>query len=610
MTVPVLLVETTDGESDAHTTTGSPQALLSSTPDRRHHQHHQDHQDQGVLSNSNETSPTMALPAPAPPPRAVYRNFVLMTILFSIHHACVVSCLSLATARLGANVGATQSSILYVTYTGSALIGATYMVKRWGPHGALVTGMFLYCFYVAAFGVAATTTTTTSTTTAAVAYAGATLGGLGAGLVWTAQGSFFAQAAQAHARAAIADEGHHQPYPHYHDDNDEYIMETNQAEATAPSTATTTIHHPSPEQSSQSSARMAGIFAFFYLALELLLRSLSSSVSSWKTLFSTYGILTIVSTLGMAFVVQPPDLIPARDVHKERPSLSLLWYQVTAAIQMWKPSTTSSSSSNNNNEWPIMPYMLGLNAVFGLESAFYNAYINGQIVPAHQVGFWTAWASGVAAVWSLVLGHWTAAAPSSNNNNNIAPVGRTLAQHSNRKGWVLSAGAACFASVVLPFVVHPTIGNDTSSSSSSQQWTRAVLIFACMTLHGIGRSTFEGTLKSTFADFFAHEKEGAFANIILQNGLASSFGYFLTSRLHCSNVDNDDWLDSFYCVPYRDGSYHRVGEMGLLVIAVAILAVLGYWKAARMVHNQQEVERNAGMQGRNVDEDESSRRLV
>jgi hypothetical protein len=47
-------------------------------------------------------------------------------------------------------------------------------------------------------------------------------------------------------------------------------------------------------------------------------------------------------------------------------------------------------------------------------------------------------------------------------------------------------------------------------------------------LFSMGRSTFEGTLKATFADYFSYEKEGAFANIILQNGLSGAIGYVCT----------------------------------------------------------------------------------
>jgi len=52
-------------------------------------------------------------------------------------------------------------------------------------------------------------------------------------------------------------------------------------------------------------------------------------------------------------------------------------------------------------------------------------------------------------------------------------------------------------------------------------------------VQGIGRATFEGTLKATFADFFSYEKEGAFGNIILQNGLAGTIGYFCKSFPSC-----------------------------------------------------------------------------
>jgi hypothetical protein len=40
-------------------------------------------------------------------------------------------------------------------------------------------------------------------------------------------------------------------------------------------------------------------------------------------------------------------------------------------------------------------------------------------------------------------------------------------------------------------------------------------LVAIYSLHGMGRATFEGTLKATFADYFPQEKECAFANIIL-----------------------------------------------------------------------------------------------
>jgi MFS family permease len=82
------------------------------------------------------------------------------------------------------------------------------------------------------------------------------------------------------------------------------------------------------------------------------------------------------------------------------------------------------------------------------------------------------------------------------------------------KGPILILGAMCFFGVVFPFVVQP--------NASQYSWPVLVAIYS---LHGTGRATFEGTLKATFADFFPQEREGAFANIILQNGLAGALGY-------------------------------------------------------------------------------------
>ena len=74
-------------------------------------------------------------------------------MLFSANHGGVVSCLSLATARLG-SLGAWQSVSLYLSYTLSALLGATYVVKTFGSRDALLAGMSMYCVYVGCFAFA------------------------------------------------------------------------------------------------------------------------------------------------------------------------------------------------------------------------------------------------------------------------------------------------------------------------------------------------------------------------------------------------------------------------------------------------------------------------
>jgi MFS family permease len=397
--------------------------------------------------------------------RRTVRNFTLMSVLFSANHGCVVSCLGLASARLGA-IGAWQSGILYIAYTGSALLGATYIVKRSGARNALLLGMALYCVYVACFWVA-TLFHDDLEAQRVTAYCGAAIGGVGAGFLWTAQGAYFGQTAEDHAGRL------QQPL-------------------------------------TTSTAALAGIFAFCYLSEEVALRLLSTAllelgVASWGTIFAVYTAVTVISTLAMPL---------AYDYHKPEEETTIetyndVFYKVTAAVQVLVRD-------------PKMKYMVGLNAVFGFAAAFLNSYVNGQVVPvalndpnSKYIGILSSWVSAVAAGMSLLFGR-------------LAP---TIG-----KGPILVLGSLCFFGVAFPFIVQP--------DATRYGWGLLIMVY---TLHGTGRATFEGTLKATFADYFSYEKEGAFANIIVQNGLSGAIGYICKYpcrlRRHVRRILYDDHDD-------------------------------------------------------------------
>ncbi|KAG7369743.1 major facilitator superfamily transporter [Nitzschia inconspicua] len=446
--------------------------------------------------------------------RRTLLNFVLMSILFSANHGCVVSCLGLASARLG-SIGAWQSGILYITYTASALLGATYIVKKTGARNSLLLGMLFYCFYVACFWVGTLVSHDNISGQRVAAYTGAAIGGIGAGFLWTAQGAYFGLAAEDHASRL------QQP------------VET-------------------------STASLAGIFAFFYLAEEVLLRLLSSfllefHLASWGSIFGIYTFITVLSTMAISCIYNYPksgvdtDNTDAR-LEDHPPSASRFFYKLSSALQLLIND-------------PKMKYMVGLNAVFGFTASFLNSYVNGQVVPAalndpdsKYIGVLSSWVSAVAAGMSLVFGRLGS---------------------KTGKGPILILGALCFFGVVFPFVLQP--------NASKYGWPMLVIIYS---LHGTGRATFEGTLKATFADYFPHEKEGAFANIILQNGLAGAVGYFLTFSLQCDTP-------SRYCIEYSNGTLHDVLSFELVVIVSAILAIIGYLRASAIHKMELEEERNS-----------------
>ena len=280
-----------------------------------------------------------------------------------------------------------------------------------------------------------------------------------------------------------------------------------------------------------STALLGGIFAFVYLLLEVVLRLLSTILlavlephnntssaaanvvgSAWKSIFAIYTAIAISSTLGMVLCVRrypPSDTVDDDDDNgngndethsangdSRRRRRSVL-YQVTVAGQLLIHD-------------PKMKYMIGLNAVFGFVSAFLNSYVNSQIVPvalddpdSKYIGILSSWVPIIAAGASLLFGTLTSS--SSSTNGRMA---------HTEKGTILILGAVCFAGVALPFLFVP--------DPTQYGWVSLLTVY---TLHGIGRATFEGTMKAVFVDFFPTEKEGAFANIILQNGLAGSIGY-------------------------------------------------------------------------------------
>jgi hypothetical protein len=521
----------------------------------------------------------------------IVHNFIRMSLLFSANHACTVSCLSLATAQFGAAVGAWQSGILYIFYTASGLFGATYVVKTLGDRNALICGMALYCIYVATFWMASTIQGDHDDDDdddddehhrrqRLIAYIGAAIGGIGGGFLWAAQGSFFTRAAQLHA-AACGSGGEHG------DGDGVGIMMVGQQQPSSSSSSSTVT-----SRLEVSTNRLAAIFAFIYLIAEVTLRGLSSLLLSvwavhWSAVFAIYALVAVLSTVGMFVLVEKLSdndsdndnddenvQMQQHRHHQEQEQPQSWWYRSTAAVQLLRSDAK-------------MKYMIGLNAVFGLSSAFLNSYINGQVVRVvlhddlfKKVGYLTSFSAAVAAVSSIVFAKLT------------VPI--------TGKGPVLMLGATCFALVALPFLLVPDLS----------QWTvhpvaTLIVIYA---LYGMGRATFESTLKAVFADLFYYEKEGAFANIILQNGLSSAIGYVLTFSLLCnpndSVSDNGNSLQhqiqhdssfkshitSAWCVEYHDGTFHNVGAFELLVLLTSLLAILGYLRANHLHHYQQQHE--------------------
>jgi len=283
---------------------------------------------------------------------------------------------------------------------------------------------------------------------------------------------------------------------------------------------------------------LAGVFAFIYLVGEVVCKLLSwvllqSRHGQWTTVFAVYTAVAVTSTVFMAAVHSYPSL--QEEVHRS------LFYKVTAA---WQLLLLDSK----------MQYLIGLNAVFSFAYPFVNAYVNGEVVHrvipqdwnAHDVGLFSAISSAVAALCSLTFGS--------------VGIG---------KGPILMGGSVSFASVALLFLAFPNLDH----------WGWAMLS-AVYCFQGVGRATVEGALRATYVDFFPKEIEGAFANIILQNGIFTSLGFYLSFSVTCSRPGP-------YCVEYKEGGLHNVLVLELAVVVSAVIAILGYWEASILFQAEQ-----------------------
>ncbi|KAL7559103.1 hypothetical protein ACA910_017515 [Epithemia clementina (nom. ined.)] len=289
----------------------------------------------------------------------------------------------------------------------------------------------------------------------------------------------------------------------------------------------------------ESTGYLSGIFAFVLLIEETTLDLLSTVLVRgfsvpWVVVFFVYFTAAVAAIGLMIFIKEYPSCA-AQQQRNGIDSGQRACYNVT---------TTLGLLVNDSK----MKYMIGLNVAFGFSGAFLDSFVNGEVVPialhdskASLVGLLVAVHGGAAAVASLGFGYLS---------------------RITGKGPILYFGAVCFAWVVAPFLIQPNI----------EKWDFAKLL-GVYCLQGIGRATFEGTLKAVFADYFYYEKEGAYANIVLQNGISGAVAYLLSARLTCRKV-------STYCMEYRDGSLHSVGTFGMCVLLASILGIAGFARAS------------------------------
>jgi hypothetical protein len=260
-------------------------------------------------------------------------NYFRMCAAFSVNHACANCCLTYASTVLGNKLGSIGNGLLYLTFAVAAAFLSKPFVLNYGARWSLVVACLGYCIFIVGFFFAVlgannndSDDATEIEPTWAVYLAACVCGGLSGGILWTAQGRYFACS----ARLAANDSG--QP-----------VEETNNS--------------------------FAATFAFLYLGSEMILKLVATllysiswgGIDSDIVVFGVYPCIALGSAAFMMFV---------QDLHDQEKG------PITAAEGLQQAWSSFCLSFSELRLSLLLPYQM----TFGFATSFVTYYVFGTIV--------------------------------------------------------------------------------------------------------------------------------------------------------------------------------------------------------------------------------------
>ena len=448
-------------------------------------------------------------------PGALFSNFLVFSVLYGITHATVDGVLAFSTAELGASVGSEGSSLLYFFYTFSALLLAKPAVRHLGAQRAVLAGLMGLLFYVTGF-------LTALYGGDGFYFVGACIGGIGAGLLWTGQGSYYSINARAYAFSA------------------------------------------GDADSSAALATCASFFAAIYLLIETCFKLFATAMylakdksSDWRpVVFGLYVAAALIAVVSFPIFVK--DLAPSAgqqqqqqhlqvppsvragtilvEVHREENALrsesadqeqreAELGSTPTSSFFPWRDvSSVARALWSNRQLQLLMPYQV----CFGLSSGFVSAYVTAKVVSPYLGDGYIGLMSALSTLTAFSLA-W--------------PYARLATWYQHRGRWaVMMLGAACFLYTGLSVLCL--------SDEQMASWPFLVSYFC---FYGAARGTWESINKAVVAEYFGFDdrlKDSAFAAVYFTSGLSGSCGYLFykfMSREVLASINTIVPLVAGYC---------------------------------------------------------------
>lgn len=401
-------------------------------------------------------------------------NFAGMATMFSITHGCVVSCLSYAAAELGPEKGAWGNGTLYATYAITALLFSKPIIAMLGGKWGLFAGLFGYCLYIGGF-LFAIIFKGVNWVAWTVYLLTCIIGGISGGILWTAQGRYFASNSRKYSESLE------------YEVNNGHVSADRQDEV-----AITKVN-----------AKFASTFACIYLGCEALTKVMATVIflfSGKAAVYIVFTMYSIAAVAGTFFFMGCSDLGDSGtgDVTFEATfrgvgdATKLLFSDVRLAL--------------------VMPYQWA----FGIAASFIGFYVFGVIVnTSEQLG--DTWVGLLSAI--ITLTGAATALPYSYISNSLG------------KEVVMVWGGLCFAFVgfILYFESDAALGT----------WAWIVPFFIFMGMgRGAWESTNKAVI-ADFYTTEPQNTASAFACVSFNNGISGAIAYYVfaeTSRIATCSI--------------------------------------------------------------------------
>jgi MFS family permease len=312
------------------------------------------------------------------------RNFIIFCLLFSIVHGCVDSVLAFSAAELGTKLGSSGGFTLYIFYTTSSFFIAKPVLQWLGAKRAVLIGLLGMLIYVAAFFLAIII----PKLAVYIFLCGAAVGGMGAGLLWTAQGSYYASNASEYSAL---------------------------------------VNH----NRTQVLTRFAGIFALFYLSFETFFKftativfvSSQQQTLSWRpTVFGLYTASAAIAITIYVFIVDDYHEVTVQFIGEDH-KVSHSWRTV---VQLTQRAAIVAQALQQPKLLLCIPFQL----CFGFSTGLIDTYVNGIIVKSYLGDGYIGLFAGLTTLTAALL---------------ASPCAIISHRYDNGSYSIMLFGAACFA---------------------------------------------------------------------------------------------------------------------------------------------------------------------